>query len=135
MNWALLAGSLAGVLALALAARLLGLGAEPRIADEAHARQLADEAHCGFDAVEVAVDRAGYAALLRDADDRHLIIRAHGNHFVSRFVEPPFYGRLDRRTLTLRLAERGFAPVTLDLGDRAASWASGLRRVGGMHDA
>lgn len=134
MNWILLVGSLAGILALAQAAHWLGLGADPRILDEDHARLLAEETYCGFDAVDVAVDRGGYAALLKDADGRHLLIRAHGNHFVSRMIEPPFFGKLNRRMLTIRLPERTFGEVTMDLGDRAAIWASGLRRAGGMHD-
>jgi hypothetical protein len=127
MNWLMLGGSLVGVLGLGLAAHLLGLGADIRIADAAHARVLAEEAHCGFDPVDVAVDRAGHAALLKDADGRHLLIRAHGNHFVSRFIEPSFFGRLDRRLLTLSTEDRMFGTVTLDLGDQAARWASGLR--------
>lgn len=135
MNWILLAGSLAGIFGLALATRWLGLGADPRITDEDHARRLADEAHCGFDAVDVAVDRGGYAALLKDAEGQHMLIRVHGNHFVSRMIEPPFFGRLNRKNLTIRLPEWTFGEVTMDLGDRAAIWASGLRRAGGLHDA
>ncbi|MBB5684574.1 hypothetical protein [Sphingobium boeckii] len=134
MNWILLAGSLAGILGLALAAHWLGLGSDPRIRDEDHARRLAQEAHCGFEPVDIAVDRGGYAALLKDAGERHMLIRAHGNHFVSRMIEPPFFGRLNRRMLTIRLPERTFGEVTMDLGDRAAIWASGLRRAGGMND-
>lgn len=134
MNPILLAGSLVGIFGLVLAARWLGLGADPRITDEDHARRLADEAHCGFDAVDVVVDRGGYAALLKDAQARHMLIRAHGNHFVARMVEPPFFGRLNRKMLTIRLPERTFGEVTMDLGDRAAIWASGLRRAGGMND-
>ena len=135
MNWILLAGSVAGIFGLAWAAHGLGLGADPRIIDEDHARLLADEAHCGFDAVDVAVDRGGYAALLKDADGHHMLIRVHGNHFVSRMIEPPFFGQLNRKMLTIRLPERTFGEVTMDLGDRAAIWASGLRRAGGMNDA
>ncbi len=131
MNWLLLGGSFVGVLALGLAAHLLGLGADIRIADAAHARILADEAHCGFDPVDVVVDRAGHAALLKDADGRHMLIRAHGNHFASRLIEPPFFGRLDRRTLTIETSDRMFGRVTLDLGDQAARWASGLRGAHG----
>jgi len=127
MNWLLLGGSVVGVLGLGLAAHLLGLGADVRIADADHARILADEAHCGFDPVEVAVDRAGTAALLKDADGRHMLIRVHGNHFAARFLDPPFFGRLDRRLLTLSTGDRMFGQVTLDLGDQASHWASGLR--------
>lgn len=129
MSWLLLGGSVAGVLGLGLAAHLLGLGTDARIADAAHARVLAEEAHCGFDAVDVAIDRAGQSALLKDADGRHMLIRVHGNHFVSRLLDPPFFGRLDRRMLTIATSDRMFGRVTLDLGDQAARWASGLRHM------
>lgn len=129
MNWLLLGGSLVAILGLAFVAHLLGLGSEPRIADPDHARQLAEEAHCGFDPVEVAVDRAGLAALLKDASGRYMLIRAHGNHFAARIIAPPFYARLDRRLLTLGASDRMFGRITLDLGDDAAHWASGLRHA------
>jgi hypothetical protein len=131
MNWLLLGGSLVGIFGLALAAHLLGLGTDIRIADAVHARALAEEAHCGFDPVDVVVDRAGHAALLKDAAGRHLLIRAHGNHFASRIIEPPFFGRLDRRMLTLSTGDRMFGKVTLDLGDQAARWVSGFRGISG----
>lgn len=134
MNWILFAGSIAGVAALYMIARLLGLGVDARIAGEDHAIALSEEAHCGFDAVAVIVDRGGYAALLRNANGRHMLIRAHGNHFVSRFLDPPFEARLDRRMLTLSFPDRMFGSVTLDLGDQAPIWASGLRRAGGRRD-
>jgi hypothetical protein len=129
MNLLLLGGSLVGVLGLALVAQLLGLGTDPRIIDEDHARSLAEEAHCGFTPVEIAVDHAGGAALLRDAGGRHLLIRPHGNHFAARFIEQPFYARLDRKLLTLGASDAMFGRVTLDLGERAAHWASGLRNA------
>lgn len=134
MSWILIAGSIAGVLALYWLCRLLGLGAEVRINGAEHAMRLAEEAHCGFEPVAAIVDRGGYAALLRNAAGRHMLIRAHGSHFVSRFVEPPFEGRLDRRMLTLSFPDRMFGSVTLDLGDQAATWASGLRRARGARD-
>ncbi|MES2054884.1 MAG: hypothetical protein V4564_03010 [Pseudomonadota bacterium] len=130
MNWLVFAGSLLAVLAMTLVARLLGLGAAPRIADADHARRLADEAWCGFRAVDVAIDRGGRAALLRDAANRHMVIRAHGNHFVTRFIESPVHAALDRQSLTVSLGESMFGTVTLDLGDDAAAWANRLNRAG-----
>jgi hypothetical protein len=138
MNWLVFAGSLAAVLAMTLVARLLGLGAAPRIADADHARRLADEAWCGFRATAVAVDRDGRAALLRNAANRHMVIRAHGNHFVSRFIDPPFHASLDRQSLTVSLGEAMFGTVTLDLGDEATAWATelvGTGQTGGRRDA
>ena len=60
MTWlvaAKLIGSLVAILALAGISRWLGLGGDVRIRDEAEARRLADEAVCGFAAVDVALDR------------------------------------------------------------------------------
>lgn len=134
MSWILLAGSLAGVLGLALVARLLGLGEEARIVNEDHAIALADEIQSGFAAVDVIVDRAGYAALLRDAEGHMLLVRAHGGHFVGRLLRPPFEARLDRTLLTLVPDDPMFGSVTLNLGKQASIWASRLRDVGnGVH--
>ena len=55
-----LAGSLVAVLFVAWLVKRMGLGADPRIADAAHAIRLADEAETGFGGVEVARDRAGF---------------------------------------------------------------------------
>ncbi|QNQ10705.1 hypothetical protein [Sphingomonas alpina] len=138
MNWLVFAGSLVAVLVMTLVARLLGLGVASRIADADHARRLAEEAWCGFRATAVAIDRDGRAALLRNAANRHMVLRAHGNHFVSRFVDPPFQASLDRETLTLALPEAMFGTVTLDLGDEATAWAAelvGAGQTGGRRDA
>ncbi|RJF93275.1 hypothetical protein [Sphingomonas cavernae] len=130
MNWLLLAGSLAGVLGLALVARLLGLGEEARIVNAEHALAVADEVDSGFDPVAVAVDRAGYAALLRDRVGQLLLIRAHGGHFVGRRLMPPVEARLDRNQLTLTPDDPMFGSVTLNLGAHAAEWASRMRNMG-----
>jgi hypothetical protein len=53
------AGSLIAILALAWFARRLDLGGDTRIRDEAHLRELAEEALCGFEPVEIAIDRVG----------------------------------------------------------------------------
>ncbi|MCJ8156288.1 hypothetical protein [Sphingomonas sp. LaA6.9] len=138
MNWLLLAGSLAGVLGLAFVARLLGLGEEARIVNPEHALAVADEVDSGFEPVAVVVDRAGYAALLRDREGRLLLIRAHGAHFVGRRLTPSVEARLDRNQLTLIPDDPMFGSVTLNLGSQAAEWASRMRdlvNVGTMTDA
>src|SRR3546814_5890242 len=53
--------SLVAVLFIAWLVGKMGLGADPRIADEAHAIRLAEEAEAGFCGIEVARDRAGFA--------------------------------------------------------------------------
>lgn len=123
--------SVAAILALAFICARLGLGGNVRIASEAEARQLAREALCGFEPVDLALDRAGIGALLRDGQGRVLLLRRHGAHFAARLLDNHASARLDRNFLTLGSDERWFGQVTLDLGDKAQSWASSLRHLGG----
>lgn len=128
-------GSLLAIVALAWLARRLGLGGDLRIADEDHARALADEAICGFDPVDIAIDRAGMGALLRDARGRVLLLRRHGTHFASRLLDSYAHARLDRNFLTLATTDTRFGSVTLDLGQKAPEWAASLRRLEGPSHA
>lgn len=124
-----LGGSLLAIFALAGLAWKLGLGGDLRIRDEAHARELAEEAVCGFDAQETAVDRSGHAALLRGGDGRVLLLRRHGAHMAARVLTDHAHARLDRELLVIGTAERLFGEVTLDLGQQAQYWAASLRRL------
>lgn len=126
-----LAVSLVAILALAWLARRLGLGGDARIADRDHALNLAAEGIYGFAGIDAAVDRAGYSALVRDAAGRHVLIIVKGNKFVTRMIRPRVEGRLDQKLLTLDLREPDCPPVTLNLGDQAQYWASGLRHIPG----
>ena len=119
MNLILLAGSLGGVLALAGIARWLDLGGDARI-DRDQAVRLAEEQ--GFDVADVALDRAGLAALVRNEANAFMLIRRHGTHFVAHPVHDAGNARLDHRFLSL-------GKVTLDLGDQAGIWAASLRRL------
>jgi hypothetical protein len=121
MNWLLLLGSLAGVLLLAGAAHWLGLGGDARI-DRDEAMRLAEEQ--GFVVADIALDRAGLSALVRDAADNFMLIRRHGAHFVAQPLRDAAQARLDHRFLSL-------GKVTLDLGDQAGVWAANLRRMAG----
>lgn len=124
-----LAASLMAVFAVAWLVRGMKLGGEARIADAAHAIRLADEAEVGFDGIEVALDRAGFAAIVRNADGRQLLIRAHGTQFAARALDNGFTGRLDKDFLTLTAPERSFGSVTLRLGKDAGLWASRMREI------
>lgn len=126
MNWAMLGGSLAAVLLLAWAAKAMGLGGDVRL-DRDAALRIAVENE--FQPADVIVDRAGMAAIVRDAAGRHMLIRRHGVHFVTRTLHAPLDARLDQKLLTLGTGERTFGRITLDLGDQAAIWAAGLRAV------
>lgn len=124
-----LGGSVAAILFLAWLAQRLGLGNDLRIRDAAHARALADEVTCGFDAVDVVIDKAGIAALLKDSRGRHLLIRQHGAHFAGRLLDRHSESRLHQGFLTIGTGEKTFGKITLNLGTDAQHWASGLRHL------
>ena len=121
--------SLVAVLFVAWLVGKMGLGADPRIADETHAIRLAEEAEAGFHGIEVARDRAGFAAIVRNAEGRMMLVRAHGNHFAARPVDASVIGKLDKDFLTLTMPERTFGAVTLQLGKDAGMWASRMRSL------
>ena len=125
-----LAASLPVILLLAWMAGKLGLGGDVRLRNPDEARALARAAVCGFEAVDIALDRAGIGALLRDAQGRVLLLRRHGAHFAARLIDSRAGVRLDRNFLTIPAADRQFGCVTLDLGSNAQIWASSFRRVG-----
>jgi hypothetical protein len=124
-----MAVSLIAVLALGWLARWLGLGGDVRIANQAQAIRIAYDGLYGFSGVDAAIDRAGYSALVRDQSGRHVLIMVKGNKFVTRLVTPPIEGRLDHKLLMIDLREPDCPPVTLNLGDKAQYWASGLRHI------
>ncbi len=124
-----LGGSLAAVLALGWVARVLNLGGDRRITDADHALRIADEGQFGFKGVDVAIDLAGCSALVRDAQSAHVLISRKGNQFVTHRLRPPIEGRLDQKFLTIDMQQPDMEPVTLNLGDKAQFWASGLRHI------
>jgi hypothetical protein len=124
-----LAVSLLAVFGVAWLVGKMRLGGEARIRDAAHAIALAEDAEVGFGGIEVGLDRAGFAALVRNAAGRQLLIRAHGVQFAARAVDAGFSGRLDKDYLTLTAPERTFGSVTLRLGKDAGLWASRMRDI------
>lgn len=122
-----LGASLVAVFFVAWLVKRMGLGADPRIQDADHAIRLAEEAEAGFNGVEVARDRAGFSAIVRNAEGRMMLVRAHGNHFAARPVDTEVVGRLDKDFLTLTMPEKTFGSVTLQLGKEAGMWASRMR--------
>ncbi|WP_298190227.1 hypothetical protein [Novosphingobium sp.] len=124
------AGSLIAVLLVFLLVRALDLGGDVRITDEAEARALAEAARCGFEPVEVALDRARIGALLRNRAGEVMLIRRHGARFAARVLSSHAGVRLDRGFLTLSTDDAHFGSITLDLGEKAQVWAASLRRLG-----
>jgi hypothetical protein len=124
-----LGASIIAILLLAWTAKRLGLGGDVRIRDEAHARELAEEAICGFDPVDIILDKARIAALMKDAQGRHLLIRRHGAQFAARMLDRHSDSRLDQNFLTIGTGEKTFGKITLNLGAEAQYWAAGLRHM------
>jgi hypothetical protein len=124
-----LAGSVVAILFLAWLTRRLQLGGDVRIRSEEQARGIAEEIVCGFDATDIAIDKAGIAALLRDAKGRHLLVRRHGAQFAGRLLDGHTETWLDQNFLTVGTGERTFGKITLNLGDQAQYWAAGLRHL------
>ncbi len=124
-----LGGSIFAVLLVWQLTVRLGLGGDVRIKDERHARELAADALCGFDAVDLVVDRAGIGALLRDTAGRVMLVRRHGAQFAARLLDSHAFTRLDHNFLTIATGETRYGGVTLDLGDKAQIWASSLRHL------
>jgi hypothetical protein len=124
-----LGGSIIAILFLAWLAKRMGLGGDVRIRDEDHAKALAEEAVCGFEPVDIILDRARVGALLKDASGRHLLIRRHGVKFAGRLLDGHAKSRLDQNFLTIGTGEKSFGKVTLNLGPDAQYWAAGLRHM------
>ena len=125
-----LAGSIVGILGVSWLALKLHLGADVRLRSEREAAELARASVCGFEPVDIALDRAGIGALLRDAQDRVMLLRRHGAHFAARLLDSHAFTRLDRNFLTIGTGETTFGQITFDLGDQAQVWAASLRRLG-----
>lgn len=124
-----LGGSVVAVLFLAWFARWLGLGGDLRIRSDEQARAIADQVVCGFEPVDIAIDKAGIGALMRDAGGRHLLVRRHGAQFAGRLLDRHSDTRLDQNFLTVGTGEKTFGKVTLNLGPQAQYWAAGLRHL------
>lgn len=122
-------GSLVAILVLAWIALKLGLGGDPRIRSEAHLRDLAEEALCGFDPVEIAIDRGSQAALARDGEGRVMLLRRHGAHFASRLLDAGARVRCDGSVLFVASSNRRFGEARLELGESASAWAERLNRL------
>ncbi|GGZ86841.1 hypothetical protein [Novosphingobium arvoryzae] len=125
-----LAASIVLILLVSWLALALKLGNDVRLKGEAEARELAQTAVCGFDPVDLALDRAGIGALLRDSQGRVMLLRRHGAQFAARILDSHAFARLDRNFLTVGTGEKTFGQITLDLGDKAQVWAASLRRLG-----
>ena len=86
MNWAVLAGSLAAILALAGICWALKLGRVDRIASAEDAADAADQSLPGFDTVGAVVGADGSGALAVADDGRVAVMKRHGARIAVREV-------------------------------------------------
>jgi hypothetical protein len=132
INWIIIAQlgvSFLAVVALAWLARWLQLGGEVRIADTDHAKAIVFDEIDGFNGTDAILDRAGGSAIVKDAHNHHVLCFVKGNQFVAREVKPDMGARLNQKFLTINIGEPSFPVITLNLGDEAQYWASGLRHI------
>ena len=122
------AGSLIAILLLAGLAWSLKLGPQRQMDSDEAAREAAREALDGFEPVALARDREGRAALLRDADDRLLLIRQHGTHFAGRLLRENASARIENGTLIVDSGERRYGAVRLAIAD-AEAWRDAIARL------
>lgn len=122
-----LGASLVAILALAGFAKWLGLGGRPRIATAPDAQRVADMIVPGYAPIEIGIDRAGAAALMRDGDGRLLLVRPHGVAFVGRLLDRSTQVDQDQDVLTITPDDPFFGATKIDLGPQATSWAKVLR--------
>jgi len=111
MSLTQLAISVAGVLGLALLARLLRLG-EGRIASPDDACRIAEEMLAGFVARTAIVSRDGGAALVA-GNGTVAVLKRHGAKVAARRLVPPLRLRDAVEGVTIETGERLFGAVTL----------------------
>jgi hypothetical protein len=64
-----------------------------------------------------------------------MLIRRHGVQWAGRLLDRHSESRLDQNFLTIGTGEKTFGTITLNLGEQAPSWASGLRHLNnGQHN-
>ena len=130
--------SLAAILALAGLARWMKLGGFPTLSSEDDVRRAAGEIEHGFDAVTIARDPDGVAAIARDAQGRIMVIKRHGNRFAGRILTPEAKARLwtdfAHPTLEVDCGEMWFRPVYLNVPDPGA-WAAAINALNPDRDA
>ena len=114
MNWPLLAGSLAGVLALAAIAWMLGLGGGA-IGDGDEAMRTAEATCSGFRAERAFVSRDGRSALVAGADGDLVLLKVHGVHVAARRLTLPVAVETSADGVTIATGERMFGRVRLVL--------------------
>jgi hypothetical protein len=111
---ALLGGSLAAILLLALAARFLRLGGA-RLADESEACEVAEATFADFEAEHAWLDIDGQSAVVAGKEDGHALVRRHGARFVARKLVRPAQIDAKGPVLIVASGERLLKPFVITL--------------------
>ena len=114
MDWLVLAGSIAGVAGLVLAAWWLRLGGGG-IDGEAGALRAAEDAQVGFVAEAAFVSSDRQAALVRGTDGSLVLLKVHGANLAARKLALPLQLRAEGDAVVVATRERMFGDVRLQL--------------------
>jgi len=132
------AGSLVAILALVGLAWWLKLGGAPLLNSDEAVRRAAGEVEDGFDPAVIARDREGLAAIARDVQGRHMVIKRHGNRFAGRVLDKTAAATLNidlgETLLVVRTGQPLFGDITLAI-DEPKAWVSAINGVKTPQDA
>ena len=115
MKFALLIGTLIGVLALAGIARAIGLGRREPLSTAEVADRLTDE-YAPLALRTVLLSQEGKAALAFAHDGRMFAVKAHGVGLASRELQRPVRVTASEDTLVIDTSDLGFGHLRLRLG-------------------
>lgn len=133
----LFGGSLIAIFVLAALAKALGLGGTPRLTSAEQVESAANEVVDGYEVAEFVIDAVGASALARDAQDRLMLIKRHGNRFAGRILQPAASARQEGMSLVIDSGEARFGTVSLllDNPEHADAWAQAINRLENSNDA
>ncbi|MET0308355.1 MAG: hypothetical protein ABW023_06575 [Sphingomonas sp.] len=117
---ALLGGSLAAILLLALVARFLRLGGA-RLSDKSEACEVAEATFADFEAERAWLDVDGQSAVVAGRKGGHALVRRHGARFVARKLVWPAQIDAKGPVLIVASGERLIKPfvITLESAEEA----------------
>lgn len=126
--------SLIAIFALAWFAKRLRLGGNPVLADETAARRAAQEVSDGYEPIDIAVDKDGRGALLRDARNQVMALKPHGSHFAGRILTNGASAHVQGNQLLIVSGEKRFGTVALTIS-QPAPWVEAINRLEKNGDA
>jgi hypothetical protein len=131
-------GSLAAILALAGLAWWLKLGPTLPLTCEDDVRRIAAEIEDGFTPVAVAYDEKGAGALAKDAQERIMLIKAHGNRFAGRMLTAQAKAVLQDQpgefNIIIDCGDARFGKIALTIPD-PQTWAGAINALNAAHHA